>query len=73
VQWFEGRAIFWTPTTGAHEVAAPILAPYRERGGPAGRLGYPVAGTEELPGGGTRSRFEHGTLTSDRAGNVTEG
>jgi len=73
VQWFTGRAVFWTPQTGAHDVAEPILSPYRSRGGPAGRLGYPVAGTEQLPDGGTRSRFERGTLTADGAGNVTEG
>lgn len=72
VQWFTGGAIFWTPATGAHEVREPVLSAYRERGGPTGRLGYPVAPPERR-GGTTTSRFERGTLVADAAGNVTEG
>jgi uncharacterized protein with LGFP repeats len=72
IQWFTGGAILWSPQTGAHDVTEPILSAYGSRGGPAGPLGYPVADTEFLPGGGSRSRFEHGTLVADRAGQVTQ-
>lgn len=72
VQWFTGAAIFWSPATGAHDVNEPILGTYGERGGPAGDLGYPIAGTEFGVLGGSRSRFERGTLVADREGNVTQ-
>jgi hypothetical protein len=72
VQSFTGAALYWSPQTGAHDVAEPILSAYLDRGGPTGALGYPVSGTEPGPGGdGTRVRFERGTLVADRAGNVT--
>jgi uncharacterized protein with LGFP repeats len=74
VQWFSGGgAVFWSSATGAFDVREPILAAYRARGGgPAGPLGYPVAAPEQLPDGGSRQRFERGTLVADSAGNVTQ-
>ncbi len=72
VQWFTRGAIYWSSATGAHDVAEPILSHYRGGGGPGGPLGDPVAGTEQVSGGGTRSRFERGTLVADRAGRVTQ-
>lgn len=71
-QWFTASAIFWSPSTGAHDVRQPILDAYLQRGGPTGRLGYPVANHEPLLTGGSRSRFERGTLTADLQGNVSE-
>ena len=62
VQWFSGGAIFWSSATGAHDVTEPILSTYRSGGGPTGPLGYPIAGTEQRAGGGTRSRFERGVI-----------
>lgn len=72
VQWFTGGAIFWTATTGAHEVVEPILSAYRARGGPEGPLGYPVA-PPARQGGRMTARFERGTLVADGSGRVTGG
>jgi uncharacterized protein with LGFP repeats len=72
VQWFDGAAIFWTAATGAHDVREPLLSAYRDRGGPTGALGYPVTDTESTADGGTRCRFERGTLVADASGAVTQ-
>lgn len=42
-QDFADGAIFWSPQTGAQIVRGQILATYRDNGGPAGRLGWPVS------------------------------
>lgn len=67
VSWFEGGAVFWTPTTGAHDVRLPILHEWFQRGGPLGRLGYPVSDTEQLDATHHRVRFERGALVADLA------
>ena len=59
---FDGGVIHWRDDTGAHETHGAILNRWRQLGGPAGALGYPVS--DELPvlqGGveiGRVSRFE---------------
>jgi uncharacterized protein with LGFP repeats len=68
---FEGGSIYWTMTTGAHEVRGAIRDKWRDLGWEAGPLGYPVAGEVQLPTG-VRSDFEHGSITWTRAtGEVT--
>ncbi len=40
---FERGSVYWSPTTGAHDVRGAILAKYRQTGGPA-YMGYPTGG-----------------------------
>lgn len=56
------KAIYWSATTGAHEVHGLIAAAYWEQaGGPCGRLGLPVS--DQMPAGpGHVSYFEHGRI-----------
>jgi uncharacterized protein with LGFP repeats len=64
VSWFEAGGIFWTATTGAHEVRNPILTEWFNRGGPGNpSYGYPISDVEQVAVGVTRVRFEHGTIT----------
>ena len=56
-----GSAIYWTPTTGAHEVYGSIFDRYAQLGYENGRLGYPVTGEFAIPGG-RRSNFERGYI-----------
>ena len=65
VSWFDGGAVFWTAATGAHEVSNPILHAWFQRGGPMGRLGYPVTGMEVVDANHRRVRFERGTLLAN--------
>lgn len=61
---FKSGAIYWTPTTGAHEVYGDIYRQWREQGGASGRLGFPTSG--ELPDPTNTKRynnFERGTLS----------
>jgi uncharacterized protein with LGFP repeats len=41
-QNYQNGAIYWTSRTGAHVVHGAFLAKYRQLGGPAGLLGYPI-------------------------------
>ncbi len=70
---FERGRIYWTATTGAHEVHGAVLDKLFALGDVTGQLGYP---TSELVPDGTvrRQTFEHGRLTYDPAtGKVTVG
>lgn len=58
----ETAQVWWTSSTGAHVVPAPILGEYRSRGGPRGALGYPTGPMQRLSGGGVRQSFENGTI-----------
>lgn len=58
---FERGSIYWTPTTGAHEVHGAIRDAWSELGWEAGTLGYPIA-DEYVVAGGRRSDFENGSL-----------
>lgn len=67
------KAIYWSGTTGAHEVHGLIAKAYWDTGGAPGRLGLPIS-DEEASGGGRVSRFEHGRIDwspGDIAGRVT--
>jgi uncharacterized protein with LGFP repeats len=57
-------SIYWTPTTGAHEVRGAIRLLWAQRGWGQGSLGYPTS--DEYPtgrGDERRSRFERGSIS----------
>jgi SpoIID/LytB domain protein len=64
-QAFEGGTIYFREGPGAHELHGPVLAFYLDRGGPAGRFGFPTTDVRRLTNGNLRARFEHGTITCD--------
>ncbi len=66
---FQGASIYWSPSTGAHEVHGTILDKYKEVGWEAGALGYPTS-DEYSVSGGRRSDFEHGFITWDAQTNT---
>jgi hypothetical protein len=67
---FEHGSIYWSPSTGAHEVRGAIRDKYAQTGWETGPLGYPVS--DEYPvNGGRRSDFQHGSITWDAASNTT--
>ncbi|KAA0024595.1 DUF5615 family PIN-like protein [Antrihabitans cavernicola] len=45
-----GAAIYWTPENGAWPVRGPLLAAYKQLGGPGGALGGPTAAQTEANG-----------------------
>ncbi|MEO8701243.1 MAG: hypothetical protein ABI867_14425 [Kofleriaceae bacterium] len=67
---FTGGSIYWTATTGAHEVHGVIRDKYAELGWEAGRLGYPTS-DEVTVASGNRSDFEHGSIAWDSQTNST--
>jgi len=54
---FQGGTIYWTPTTGAHEIHGRIRDKWAQLGGTRSFLGYPL--TDETPTPGGRGRFNH--------------
>jgi hypothetical protein len=70
---FEHGSIYWSASTGAHEVYGDIRARYNALGAEKSSLGLPTSG-EYAVSGGRRNDFEHGSLTwtaSTRAVTVT--
>jgi uncharacterized protein with LGFP repeats len=66
---FQGGNVYWSSTTGAHEVHGAILARYLSLGGTGSRLGLPVS--DEYPiTDGARSDFQHGSLIWNRTTGV---
>jgi uncharacterized protein with LGFP repeats len=63
---FQRGSIYWSPSTGAHEVLGRIRDKYKDLGWEAGMLGYPTSG-EYAVSGGRRSDFQHGKLTWNAA------
>jgi hypothetical protein len=59
---FQGGSIYWTPSTGAHEVYGAIRDKWAELGWERSWLGYPVTGEVDFPEGGRVSSFERGTI-----------
>lgn len=57
-----GSAIYYSSSTGAHEVQGCIYYKYtHDLGGPGGALGFPTG--DECGVGDRRSSFQHGTIT----------
>jgi hypothetical protein len=67
---FEGGSVYWSPSTGAHEVHGAIRDKYAELGWEAGELGYPTS-DEQAVTGGRRSEFQHGAITWTAQTNTT--
>jgi uncharacterized protein with LGFP repeats len=65
---FQNGSIYWTPTTGAHEVHGPIREKWASLGWEAG-LGYPVT-DEYAVTGGRESEFQKGFIKLDTATNT---
>ncbi|RYX83248.1 hypothetical protein EON83_15385 [bacterium] len=62
VQYFaDGKAIYWSGNTGAHELHGLILKAYQNAGAFNSRLGFPTSDEEGL-GDGRVNRFEHGRI-----------
>ncbi|MGY1916833.1 DUF3152 domain-containing protein [Blastococcus sp. SYSU DS0973] len=53
----DGGSIYWTPSTGAHEIYGQIWQRWAETGWERGPLGYPVTGELGTPDG--QGRFNH--------------
>jgi hypothetical protein len=70
---FQNGSIYWTPTTGAHEVHGAIQDKWASLGWEKSELGYPVADeADEVDGSGRFSLFEHGVIHwASASGNVT--
>jgi uncharacterized protein with LGFP repeats len=54
---FDKGSIFWSPTTGAHEVRGDIRDLWKKLGWAQGALGYPL--TDEISTPNRRGRFNH--------------
>ena len=60
---FEHGSIYWTPTTGAHEVHGAIRDKWASLGWERSRLGFPMSDERTPPDGhGRFSDFEGGTI-----------
>lgn len=66
---FQPGSIYWSPATGAHDVRGVIRQKWAETGWEAGRLGFPVSGEYDVPGG-RRSDFQRGAIVFDAASGV---
>lgn len=55
-------SIYWTPSTGAHEVHGLIKDKWASLGWERSSLGYPTSDEYSVPEG-RRSNFQHGTIT----------
>jgi len=55
-------SIYWTPTTGAHEVHGAIRAAWAKQGWERGTLGYPTSNELAAGGKARRSNFEGGFI-----------
>jgi uncharacterized protein with LGFP repeats len=58
---FQRGSIYWTPTTGAHQVQGHIRDYWAARGWETGTLGYPIGDERAVPGG-RQSDFQHGSI-----------
>src|SRR5262249_31865044 len=58
---FQGGGIYWSPTTGAHDVYGLIGQCWAALGRERSFLGYPVTNEMDAPGGRI-NYFQHGTI-----------
>ncbi len=59
---FEGGSVYWSPSTGAHEVRGAIRDRWAALGWDRSYLGYPTSDEFGVPGG-RRTNFERGSIT----------
>lgn len=62
--------IFWTGSTGAHEVHGCMYDTYNLYGGPGGSLGFPNSDEYVPAGGGHEQTFEHGYIYDSPTGDI---
>ncbi len=63
VNTFQRGAVYWSPTTGAHDVYGGIYLTYLRMGGETSRLGLPITGEQAGPVAGWRvSNFQRGAI-----------
>jgi hypothetical protein len=60
---FQSGSIYWTPSSGPHEVHGGIRDVWVSMGSERGALGYPVSDEYSSSPGFERSDFQHGSLT----------
>jgi hypothetical protein len=58
----KGSSIYWTPSTGAHQVGGAIRNKWESLGWENSSLGYPTSDEYDISGG-RRSNFQNGTIT----------
>lgn len=72
VNHFQRGKIYFTPSTGAHEIYGAILARWVQLGYETSPLGYPTSGEYAVPGG-RRNDFQGGSITwTPRGGAVVQ-
>jgi SpoIID/LytB domain protein len=64
-QSFQDGIIYFSSSTGAHELHGAVLDHFEMKGGPSGSLGFPTTDVQTLLNGNRRARFEHGVITCD--------
>jgi uncharacterized protein with LGFP repeats len=70
---FQGGSIYWTPTTGAHEVHGAIRDKWASMGWERSSLRYPTSDEQAVPGG-RRGYFQGGFINWTPAGGaIAEG
>ena len=57
---FQGGSIYWSPSTGAHEIRGAIRDKWASLGWENSRLGFPTSDEYAIAGGGRRSDFQNG-------------
>jgi YD repeat-containing protein len=67
---FQNGAIYWSPATGAHDIAGAIGNAWAGQNWEVGWLGYPVSNTQWLAGG-ARNDFEGGNIVYDQRTSAT--
>lgn len=64
IQIFERGRIYWSSKPGARAMYGPLLAAYRQWGGPVSNLRWPVAGVRDAAHGGFKAKFQGGRIYS---------
>jgi L,D-peptidoglycan transpeptidase YkuD (ErfK/YbiS/YcfS/YnhG family) len=66
---FQHGAVYWSPSTGAHELVGPIWAEYGAVGWENSGLGFPTTGQLSTPdGAGRYTHFQGGSVYWSKAG-----
>ncbi|MGY1715091.1 N-acetylmuramoyl-L-alanine amidase [Geodermatophilus sp. SYSU D01106] len=69
--YFQGGAVYSSAVGGTRVLRGAVLDAWARTGWEQGRLGWPTSDTVAQPGGGTRTSFEHGTITVSASGAAT--
>jgi uncharacterized protein with LGFP repeats len=64
--YFQGGAVYWSPTTDAHVLRGAVLDAWARTGWEQGSLGYPTSDTRTVADG-TRTDFERGFISVSAA------